>query len=225
MPSNPASRNKMRITPPAPRRRLCFQDLVRARIASGAGAALDFDDRVEGGTPYRVQRYRPRSEGLFARIERSGLRPALSRLRPAEVRVVRRAVPRGLRGLRPRMVRPAPTDELARACPERRSRRRAARVVRLEAQSAFARRVPGRRLRRHFRREPRVPSAASTFDHRRGRCSADRQGSDPWVSRACGVIHLDRPALRARGGFQFPRRNPRRSRGREGAGSPPQVRS
>ena len=46
------------------------EDLVPVRIASGAGTHLDFDERIERGTPYRVQRYRPRVEGLFARIER-----------------------------------------------------------------------------------------------------------------------------------------------------------
>ena len=46
------------------------EDLVPKRVPSGAGTRLDFDDRTEGPTPYRVQRYRPRVEGLFARIER-----------------------------------------------------------------------------------------------------------------------------------------------------------
>ncbi|MBB3189316.1 SpvB/TcaC N-terminal domain-containing protein [Halomonas cerina] len=46
------------------------EDLVPKRVLSGSGTLLDFDDRTEGTTPYRVQRYHPRIEGLFARIER-----------------------------------------------------------------------------------------------------------------------------------------------------------
>jgi RHS repeat-associated protein len=42
------------------------EDLVPVRLGIGAGASLD---RFERGV-YRVQRYRPRTEGLFARIER-----------------------------------------------------------------------------------------------------------------------------------------------------------
>ncbi len=42
------------------------EDLVPARVADGAATRLDVFD----GGGYRVQRYRPRTEGLFARIER-----------------------------------------------------------------------------------------------------------------------------------------------------------
>ncbi|PIE66439.1 MAG: toxin, partial [Deltaproteobacteria bacterium] len=46
------------------------EDLVPARIPDGAGTRLDAFDRTLGDQTYRVQRYRPRVEGLFARIER-----------------------------------------------------------------------------------------------------------------------------------------------------------
>lgn len=42
------------------------EDLVPARVKDGAGTRLDTFERGA----YRVQRYRPRTEGLFARIER-----------------------------------------------------------------------------------------------------------------------------------------------------------
>jgi len=42
------------------------EDLVPVRVADGAGTRLDVVDRGE----FRVQRFRPRVEGLFARIER-----------------------------------------------------------------------------------------------------------------------------------------------------------
>ncbi|HEU4405627.1 MAG TPA: SpvB/TcaC N-terminal domain-containing protein [Polyangiaceae bacterium] len=42
------------------------EDLVPVRLKSGSGTALDTVERGD----YRVQRYRPRTEGLFARIER-----------------------------------------------------------------------------------------------------------------------------------------------------------
>lgn len=46
------------------------EDLVPVRVPEGAGTRLDAFDRTVGGQTYRVQRYRPRVEGLFARIER-----------------------------------------------------------------------------------------------------------------------------------------------------------
>lgn len=46
------------------------EDLVPVRIPDGSGTRLDTFDRVLDGVPYRIQRYRPRVEVLFARIER-----------------------------------------------------------------------------------------------------------------------------------------------------------
>lgn len=46
------------------------EDLVPVRVPGGAGTRPDAFDRTVDGRTYRVQRYRPRIEGLFARLER-----------------------------------------------------------------------------------------------------------------------------------------------------------
>jgi RHS repeat-associated protein len=46
------------------------EDLVPVRVPGGTGTRPDAFDRTVDGRTYRVQRYRPRVEGLFARIER-----------------------------------------------------------------------------------------------------------------------------------------------------------
>lgn len=46
------------------------EDLVPVRVPDGVGTRLDILERTMDGTDYRVQRYRPRVEALFARIER-----------------------------------------------------------------------------------------------------------------------------------------------------------
>lgn len=46
------------------------EDLVPVRISNGGSTRLDAFDRIIDNHTFRVQRYRPRIEGLFARIER-----------------------------------------------------------------------------------------------------------------------------------------------------------
>ena len=68
--------------------------------------------------------------------------------------------------------------EPARAHRERSGRRGAACVVGAEAQSSPARHLSRRRVRPGGRGWPRVPSAAPSFDHRCGRCTASRPGAN-----------------------------------------------